>query len=179
MKNHPTRDTSQLNPAATARRRLLKTLGMGAAAGMVSLDWTRPIVRLGALPAHAQASPNFCEITMQRAIEMAEGSVSLYLTLDLSGTLQATSSTTGSPSASLELVHLPTQSGTYSATFQWAMENSTSEIIYSYSQADLCCDESRGNSAQQTIASSSNGLLNVGISLDIFDDGTCSTFIPD
>lgn len=49
-------DESELNPAGSARRRLLKALGLGAVATTLSIDWQRPAIRIGALPAHAQST---------------------------------------------------------------------------------------------------------------------------
>ncbi len=49
-------DEGGLNASGAARRRLIRAVGMGSLGAMVSLDWSRPAIRLGALPAHAAAS---------------------------------------------------------------------------------------------------------------------------
>lgn len=57
MKKKPGKTTD--NPAAPARRRLLRALGGGgttAPGALSSPQWTRPLVKAVVLPAHAQTS---------------------------------------------------------------------------------------------------------------------------
>ena len=166
------RDASELNPAAAARRRLLKSLGVGAAAGTIfSVDWTRPVVRLGALPVHAQSSPRVCSLVLQQHLSMASGTGTLQLNLSLEGTEVSSVSTVGGPTLFLELAYDGGSSGSFTPSFQWSLEN-PSGLTYSVTRSEYCCQSTETISAALSNPSSSDEFSGSGLDV-LFDDGTC------
>lgn len=81
-------DESGLNPSATSRRRLIKALGMTGAAALVSMQWTRPIITLGGLPAHAQASVD-CSVATHLISFIKDGTGSLTTSSSANGTSES------------------------------------------------------------------------------------------
>lgn len=113
-------DGSALNPAGAARRRLIKAAGLSAIAGLVSIDWQRPAIRLGSLSAHAGASVSGCSLEVGASASIsptggAGGTITLALIVSgPGGTTELTSdsffdvgtltgTTTGAPSETLSI----------------------------------------------------------------------------
>ncbi len=69
MKTQEPQDSNGINPAAPGRRRLLKAIGLSAVATQIGLDWTRPTIRLGSLPAHAQLTELWCTVGFSMTVD--------------------------------------------------------------------------------------------------------------
>ncbi len=172
-------DTSTLNPAGAARRRLLKALGLTAVAGSVAIDWKRPAIRLGSTPLHAQPSPLSCDVAysvsatidpnvggaMSMSLIGSDTGGSFLMTSDVlfdSGTLSVTTVTTG------------TDDLTLSAAVSWTLGDNASML---YTAGATCCtataSETRVNNDAAVDASQGFWFFIVDS-----DDGDCSVTIP-
>ena len=97
-----------LDETGSARRRLLKAAGLSAVAGLVTLDWRKPSIHVGSLPAHAQGSEGVCGTnpfgdpgTILASMTWEEGDAELALFLFTTGgpVVNRKSASSASPSS--------------------------------------------------------------------------------
>lgn len=163
-------DTTGLNPAAPARRRLLRALGLSAVATAVGVQWQRPVVSLGGLPAHAEGSAlTECQVGTVAVGATREGvmSYTLYSGTSEGQTVTVEESTTNDAARWETTITGVNESIFFQCDVAWA---SVSNRPYSVTwEADCCTDLMR---------TEANGLGGTGQSLAWFrsfdDDGFCA-----
>lgn len=133
-------DSDELNPNGTARRRLIKALGLGAVASQLTLDWHSPEVRLGALPAHAQSTVDAaCTVTLDVSIyPSATTPITVEFLPDLISTIVIGSSTTDSTTFTLPA------SEHFDVSLAWNLGSATAGIGVEF--AATCCTANYSNS---------------------------------
>ncbi len=155
-------DSSDLNPHAAARRRLLKAVGLGVGAGLISIDWAKPALRLGALPAHAQGS-EVCGATWAISI-VASGEI---FSMSLGRDAETLVASTFENSGELELTDSdPNASHSYRVTFS----RSVTGNLDGYSTGFTCCT---AVSSSNFFPSVSSQAFTMGIG-DFDGDGACT-----
>ncbi len=187
--NDRQQDAAQLNPHAGARRRLLKAAGMTAMAGFVALDWRRPLVRLGSLPAHAQATANLCDIVLTGSAAQVGSStgISTAFWTYLAGVSEVGGTSESGPSSTNQTTAFdipgwtfqPSAPGSYVALQTLIISAGGGEFNW-IARAD-CCDASA--QGVTLFASAPNGAStittpNPGQYFLVGDDGSC-TWNPD
>ncbi len=141
------RDSSTLNPAGAARRRLIKAAGLGALTGVVSVDWRKPSVRIGALTAHAQGS-NLCQIdySVNATINPDVGgaiSISL-LGFDTAAQSQLLGSGVIFDSGAVTGSTVTGGTETYQLQVSASITLGNSDVTISLTQAATCCGDDAG-----------------------------------
>ncbi len=143
----PLKDNSTLNASGASRRRLIRALGIGAIASQVSLDWSKPAIRLGALPAHAQGTPaDACVLSLTWVVYGQSGSAPVsytnVVTADDGGGVSTLGSTTAEGSDPHTLTGSISVAENSSGTLgvAYTVEDSINSIFVSYTAS--CCTDS-------------------------------------
>jgi len=161
-------DRSTLNPAGAARRRLSRAAGLGAVAASVSLDWRKPVISLGGLPAHAQASRVGCPVDLAFTVSGSpEGAYSVTVTAGAS--ILGATSWVGSQSHPFSTAYFQGTSQTVAAGIDYSIGAGTLFM----SGAATCCTGQNFNSNSRTDPS---GSLTFVVPTTL-DDGNC--FVDD
>jgi hypothetical protein len=143
---HPSRKTaSEANPAAAARRRLLRAVaGSGAAmlGGQFTSGWQKPVVNAVILPAHAQLSavtPVNCPVTMVATVSQATSypySASVFLSGTGGGTTLLSEADVPGGYGTLISGIATLPAGSYSAFFRYSGPN----VPWAFTLDVSCCD---------------------------------------
>jgi len=171
---------SDINPAAAARRRMIRALGSSGALSLASLavnGWRKPVVRAAVLPAHAQSS---VACTVGVTIEMQDfnmfpvtfvgciGASGSNGSTDLGCVTQVFNSTAGLTDPSSTNGMFTAAPGTYTVSFLYDYNSGRPNITIS------CCD------GPPFIDNLDDGTGSDDFILIVNDDGECSlsTFGP-
>ncbi len=162
-------DASGLNPAGAARRRLLKAAGLAAVASTIAVDWQRPAIRLGGLPAHAQATTQDCTMSFTVTADVTDTAASGY-TLSLISEMSVATETnwTGASQPTLSTsVALLVSDG---STHFWRVDHiRPAGFTFAFDWSGECCGSS--NSGRVTYASNEVG--NQLFQAQLNDPGVC------
>lgn len=174
-------DSSTLNPAGTARRRLIKAVGLGAVASIVSIDWQKPSVRLGALPAHAQGSIS-CVLTYivpATILPTGGGGGAISVTLIGSDTGGSFEFNSGVIFDQGEISGSTTTDGTDQLTLSMSASYTLGgqSLSISFFPQATCCFDAEGYGFQLSPEGTDGTHARETFTVDP-DDGACNVFLP-
>ncbi len=167
-------DEPGLNPAGAARRRLIRSLGLAAVASQVAIDWHKPRIHLGGLPAHAEATDRLCSFNLSMSFSATSTNP---ITLGVVGetllegiTVDYIFSTvlTDSSFTTETTTVLPT--GTNDIRLSW-FRSDTNDIL-DYEMSASCCDPTADSSGGIETSDPLNG--GELVFTVVVGDGTCS-----
>jgi len=168
------RDVPDSNPAAAARRRMIRALGGSSALALSNLavhGWQKPVVSAAVLPAHAQSSPA-CQIGVSFSYEdvaLITRMVCIEI-LGSAGTLaQGCTTLPTAPSAAFNtttgMLSANAAPGSYMVSFLWAPASGS--LAYTVS----CCG---GIPNINTLDPPPFGPREDSVGVVVIDDGECS-----
>ncbi len=178
MSHGSTNDDSRHNPNGAARRRLLKALGLGAVATQIGIDWSKPAIRLGALPAHAEATmTDGCTVAYALTFS-SPGNYTAEMTANGGATLTAISTGGGGTQA---LSASWNQAPSVSSTLGFNYTASGADTLF-FTVSAQCCDtraDSYSNSRTGSGANTTHGIYtNDPGDCDIADSSTPAARLP-
>lgn len=167
-------DETSLNPAGAARRRLIKSLGLAAVASRVAIDWRKPQIHLGGLPAHAAGSPRLCQFNLSMTFAPSGTNP---ITLQIVGetitggiTVNSLYSTVVSDSSFTDEIATTLPIGDNELFLYWNRSQTSDEMDYEMSAS--CCDATADSSGGIDTISPQSG--DERVFLVAIGDGTCS-----